>query len=217
MQNFKIGDYVMVFRRKGVIVGVIDVTSEDKMYNVATTIDKPIFFVTGKMLNKIDPTPLEKIKLIWIKAKYMTNQKINISAIQLYFFKLTGFFYNFNEYTEFCIVRLNASGKSEISIDIDENDMLHLNYNNSKENTFFLNKNGTLKVKHVIQIRKECPQYWKNFSNLINNFGKNYGGNNMYLDPSCFFKYINNPKYQTNTDDNTDYNYFIIICEKNNK
>ena len=206
MQNFKIGDYVMVFRNKGVIV---DVTSDSKMYNVAR-IKKSIVFVNENDLRKIDPTPLEKIKLSWIKAKYMTNQKTNILAIQLYFFKLTGFFYNFNEYTEFCIVRLNASDESEISINIDKNDMLYVNYNNSVENIFC--KNGMLKVKHVIQIRKECPQYWKNFSNLMNRFRKTYGGNHMYLQPSYFFKYINNPKYQKNTDDNTDYNYFIIIC-----
>ena len=208
MKNFKIGDYVMVEQsdmtktEKGVIVDVCG--GFKNMYYVLTINDTKRSYVGENELKKFNPTSLEKIKLKWFKAKYMLNKAAEIPTIKLYFIKLAGLFYNFTSRTRFCIFRLKASDEFE------------------KSKTEYIDADGilikqdvipriTLEMKHVIQIRKECPQYWKKFHDVINLH------NYVYLNTSNFFDYINKPIDQTKIDDNTYYNYFIIIAERKNK
>ena len=221
---FNRGDYVKIKSGQGQhYVGYI--TDVNVPQNTRSTNDITYTVKVGKMIkNQISDINEYKVKGDLVERwkttktqKMMFHLKstgtniysgIFLSKIAYFFFELAGLFYNFTLDTQFVLFRsqnLEKEEKKELNTAFSENE--------NKEK---------MQLKHVIQIRDNCPQYWKKIAYELSTAETPDMGYLKYkrlnikgFDRVFFRPGIQKSEFDTIKSDNTQ--FYIAIYELTNR
>ena len=195
----EVGDIVDEYRCVGYITEITETTYKVNAGEL----------VGGKLQNIKEYEIEQKNVFEWKASQYEKNMfllkstatnvfnGITVIKIGYFFLRLAGLLYKFTSDTKFVLLRSSDTD--------DKKEFIQALSNHPHD--------GEMQLKHVIQIRKVCPQYWKKIKREFGNSEETVKA--KYLDVKKFYDLFFNVRMKRADEEDEDdkFTYFIAICE----